>query len=1053
MSQIVLFPNEPFDLRRGDDVARRLILAQAGVFRVVLTGGEALLSTDDAARATVPSAAAVGGSAGTVGVAVPVPARGGGGIGGGGGGSRKVAISDIDWTLIDPDGHEFFSTANSGKQVAISPEVLARYRDPAGFSSRPWTLRLSLPESYVSATKVTCAGGLQPAAEASASAPPLLSGVSVTTSAGNQHSFDFIVDRVGDLTARVLSTPASDVTIRLLDPGNRVVAEGQNTLSHPIGLAELHAARDQPWHLSITAGAIPPPGLAHCVVSAEVLRTLRIPAAVLQPRLDALLGDPATGGAFTLAVDYDSEVGDDRYRNIVSIVINEDLYFTLDAFGFLDNLENARLAWERTIRPDAVRVPLDPGVRYPFTAFESDKQFINLRAGSIAVAVGTTPGIPRITLTVPLQDRPDGKPSEISEGTGRTVELEGGSITADLYFGASAAGVTVSVKVPPPDIRTNLEHLPDWLRDIKSEIQQTFHDKVQAVLDTGVVRSIFTTLLGGVFELRSAVCRGAAFELVLVAGREEPAHKVSALYSARGTVAPGTPPSFESPNLDKIDHIVVLLMENRSFDHVLGYLSLGARSDVDGLTPALINSFAEGVRPTPLTETRLPFDPEHSFDQVALQLGGDAVSHEQMRGFVLSFLTKYPFLAFSPDSPQRKAQDDPYWYAMRAKYTMNAVMRYHTSATLPLYAYLAREHMICDRWYASHPGPTFPNRFYYLSGQLNPDSSGEPQRDNSTDSLRLIRGRTIQDALTERGIAWKMYESPPDVCMLRMYARYAFDDSNIRPMDEFLAAARAGTLPQVSFLEPNYHFSKKASDDHPPSDMAYGQQFIASVYNALTASPAFDKTLFIITYDEHGGLYDHRVPELADRYVQAGKPNLDLGYGVRVPAFIICPWVPAGVTTRSVTPAVFDHTSILKTIINRFAPRDPAIMSDRMAFANDLFPLLTLDAPRRVPPLHVGIDIDVTHLVGIGGTLTSAAGGTITAQPVRHGPVVATGAPAQRPAPAPTPASPAVAARLARRAMIAEAREQNAPLARQRALFQGEVDWRQYMTRMALLLK
>ena len=829
MSSIVLFPNEPFDLQPDDDVVRTLSLSQAGVFSVTLTGGKAFVA-DDALRVSKPIA------------------------GGGGGGLGSVAIADIDWTLFDPDGHEFFSTASGGTHVAITPDVLARYRDPAGFSSRAWSLRLSLPSQYSRASKVTCVGSLQPLPEASASAPPLLAGVDVALSGGTARTLDFLVDRVGDLVATAIPTRPAEVTLQLLDPGNRVVAEGKTTLRHPVGLADLHAAGGRPWHLSVKAATT---AAVQCSVVAEVLRTLRIPAAVLQPRLDVLLGAPTSGG-FRIAVDYDSEVGDDVYRNIVSVIIDEDLFFTLDAFGFLDKFEDARLAWERKTRPDAARVPLDPGVRYRFAAFDTDKQFINVRTSGIAAVVGTTPGFPILTLTVTLEARPDGKASEISQGTARTVELEGGSITAELVFGASAVGVTAAVNVQPPQIGTNLEHLPDWLKDVGGEIQSTVHDKLVAALGTGVLSKIFTTLLGGVFEFRSAVSKGAAYEFVIVADAEPPAHKVSPLYSARGAIAPGSSPSFTSPNLEKIDHIVVLLMENRSFDHVLGHLSLGARGDVDGLTPALINSFAEGVRPAPLSETRLPFDPEHSFDQVALQLGGDLASHEQMHGFVLSFLSKYPFMAFAPDSPQRKAQDDPYWYARRAKYTMNAVMGYHTPKTLPFYDYLAREYMICDRWYASHPGPTFPNRFYYLSGHLNSDASGEPERDNNPSSLRLLRSRTIQDALTERGIAWKMYESPPDVCMLRMYARYAFDDTNIRPIDEFLAAARTGALPSVSFLEPNFHIGVQANDDHPPSDMANGQRFIAQVYNTLLASPVWNKTLFIITYDERGAVRPSR---------------------------------------------------------------------------------------------------------------------------------------------------------------------------------------------------
>jgi phospholipase C len=391
-----------------------------------------------------------------------------------------------------------------------------------------------------------------------------------------------------------------------------------------------------------------------------------------------------------------------------------------------------------------------------------------------------------------------------------------------------------------------------------------------------------------------------------------------------------------------------------------------------------------------------------------------------MRGFALSLLTRYPFLAFAPGSPQRIAQDDPFWRARRDKYTAAAANGYHPENALPFYGFLAQEYMISDRWYSSHPGPTFPNRFFYLSGHLGTNADGEPQRDNDTSSLRLLRSRTIQDALTERSVSWKMYESDPDVCMLRMFARYAFDQTNIRPVEEFYTDARAGKLPSVTFLEPQYHLGAGTNDDHPPADMALGQTFVRGVYEALTANAAaWNKTLFIITYDEHGGLHDHHVPDLADRYVQPGRPTVEVGYGVRVPAFIVSPWVPGGATTRRTTQAVFDHTSILKTIVNRFCPNDPAIMSDRMAFANDLFPLLTLATPRAASNF---------------AAFNSGPGQSI-------GPLQP--AIAQRNSVKPPPV----------RSIIDEARAQSAPLARGRQLFGDHTDWHQYMSRLALMLR
>ncbi|HEY6925511.1 MAG TPA: alkaline phosphatase family protein [Steroidobacteraceae bacterium] len=1001
-TSVLLFPNKVFDLPQAgsNQVTRTLHLAQVGIFSINASGF--VTRSDDL--------------------------RPGGGPAGGGGsgppGNHRTAV-ELDWSLISPDGKTTLKPSSVVAEVAITADLLARNRDAAGFSSGSWTLVLALParSKVDSITQIDCSAMLQGMPVANQSPPPIVN-VQQVLRGDQTHTFDFAVDRIGELTVVVSSTPPVPIACELHDFTDRIVASAVDTVTHPVTLADLHAARGRPWHLKLTAPHSIPGGSVKCTVFVRVVDTLRIPASVLQPRLDVIFGDPNTGGAFWIDINYDS-----RKKNVISITVSEDFYFTLDAFGYLDNLEDARLAFDRHSNPNAARVNLDPSVSYPFMSFDDGNEYHNFRITGMKATVGNpgSPGSndPLVTLKIPII--PHGGKLEIHAGVGENVELEGLTITAEIYIGASeATGVTAAVLVPllnglvildglpPPvtDVAADLMNQPD-LADLRTSVMRSIQDKLAGMLNAGMLQSVFTTLMGGKFTFLSSLWRDNVLEMRFIPPAEEPVHQVSPFYSARGVVPVGTAPKFTSPNLTKVDHIVVLLMENRSFDHVLGYLSLtGGRSDVDGLTPALLNSYAPGLRPAPYTETRLPFDPDHSFAGVSLQMGNGGVGNQPMRGFALSFLEKYPFMAFEPDSPQRKAQDDPYWYAARAKYGTGAIMGYHTPQTLPFYALLANQYMVCDRWYAAHPGPTFPNRFYYLSGHLGADASGEPQRDNGADSLRLLRSRTFQDALTERNISWKMYESGPDVCMLRMYARYAFDDTNIRPIEEFLAAAKTGTLPSVSFIEPNYHISKKTDDDHPPSDMAGGQNFVRTLYAALTANPtAWAKTLFILTYDEHGGLHDHHVPDLADRYLVPGKPPIDIGYGVRVPAFIISPWVPAGVTTRKIAPdAVFDHTSILKTIVNRFAPNDPIILSDRMAFANDLFPLLTLDQPRSATPVAMPPD-------------------------------------------APTTIPTSEQMRAAARAMVAEARDQHAPLLRGRELFGSNVDWHQFMTRLALMLR
>lgn len=1001
---VQLFPNQVFDLPQpsSDRVVRTLSLTQVGMFRFHATG--ILFASDDPPHPALPGGGPGGGPGG--------PGGGGGGGGGGGSTPHRTNVT-LDWTLTSPDGKTRLKPRlQADPFVVVTAAVLAQNRDPAGFSSRLWSLELALPAHVASINTIECSASIESLPAASQSPPPIVDVDKVPIGTGSDNrtkTFDFGVDRLGDLSVNVTSTPSVPIGLTLLDPANRTVATGTDVLTHAVTLADLHAYRGGLWHLQLTAPAAIPGGSTSCDVLVQVIDTLRIPASVLQPRFDALLRDDDGKPSFNIFIDYD-----DQRKNVVSIIISEELYFTLDAFGYLDNLEDSRLALDRRFNANAERVDLIPFARYPFMSFEGATEIHNLLTGTITAVVGlqSSPdgGPPFIAVTVTLIPRPNGEPTELHQGVGQTAEIDHATITVELYIGASeAAGITATATVTQADIGDNV---PDWLADVRTDIQNTLQEMLRQALNGNVLQPVFTTLMGGQFTVLDSAWKDSCFEFRFIPPPEPAPHHLSPFYSARGTVAPGTAPTFSSPNLGKIDRIVVLMMENRSFDHVLGYLSLtGGRSDVDGLDASLLNSYDPALRPAPYIETRLPFDPDHSFRPVGLQMGNGGVGNQPMRGFVLSFLEKYPFMAFDPDSPQRKAQDDPFWYALRAKYTMAAIMGYHTEKTLPYYAFLAKEYLLCDRWYSSHPGPTFPNRFYYLGGQLGTDPSGEPQRDNDADSLRLLRARTVQDALTERGVPWKMYESGPDVCMLRMYARYAFDDTNIRPIEEFYAAARAGTLPSVTFLEPKYHIGTGTNDDHPPTDMASGQGLVQGVHDALTSNPAsWAKTLLILTYDEHGGLHDHRLPDLADRYVAPGLPQIDIGYGVRVPTFIISPWVPAGVTTRQITQNVFDHTSILKTIVNRFCPNDPAILSDRMAFANDLFPLLTLETPR--PPA-----------------------------------AVATPSPA--PPPIPTPSQ----TRAAARAMIAEARDAHAPLRRGRDLLGPNVDWHEYMTRLALMLR
>jgi phospholipase C len=401
---------------------------------------------------------------------------------------------------------------------------------------------------------------------------------------------------------------------------------------------------------------------------------------------------------------------------------------------------------------------------------------------------------------------------------------------------------------------------------------------------------------------------------------------------------------FSPGTLANIDHIIVLTKENRSFDHLLGYLSLPVarggmgRPDVDGLKGGEFNTYkGTDFRPFELQDTRFAPGPTNDYESVQRAINGG-----RMDGFV-------------------KSQGDAYGVAVAGW-----IMGYYTGAAVPIYDALARDFAIGHRWFASHPGPTFPNRFYELTGRPNLDTRGFWELENSS-PIRPVFTPTIFDYLNAAvdprsgaPVTWRYFEHA--YCTLRFFERYTFDHTNVVDMDDplygFFTCARTGQLPNVSFIDPHFvDFPPDSNCDEPPSDIADGQDLVQRIVEAVVAGPAWNKTLLLITYDEHGGFYDHVPPSSAAQV----SPELPIEtHGVRVPAIVISPWaaagtvfghdgIPVGGAGNAGTKAArtadiarprdslhFDHTSILKTIARRFLSSNPPYMGARFAEAHDL---------------------------------------------------------------------------------------------------------------------
>jgi phospholipase C len=459
----------------------------------------------------------------------------------------------------------------------------------------------------------------------------------------------------------------------------------------------------------------------------------------------------------------------------------------------------------------------------------------------------------------------------------------------------------------------------------------------------GINSTVTSWLVGGISDDDVDIDDGHNIEIFDLHGEGETDQIVITHSAPENIFVPPTPadwPTKTNPNpawnfapgtLSHIDHIVVLTMENRSFDHMLGYLSLPVaqgglgRTDVDGLKGNESNAFRGKPFPTvAVTDTFFSPDPPHGFEPVHRAINGGL-----MDGFVAEYA------------------------AENGAAIAGQIMGHQTATTVPTYDALARDFTIGHRWFAGHPGPTFCNRFTELTGHLNLDPRGFWEFDNSS-PLRPVFTKTIFDYLSDpafsdtgQPVSWNYFEQ--GYCFLRFFAKYTFDDEHIVDLNDpdrgFFALAKAGTLPSVSFIDPHYiELPPGANADGAPADVKDGQAFVRQVVEAVVASPAWGSTLLVIVYDEHGGFYDHVPPSAAAKV----SPELPIDtHGVRVPSFLISPWVGAGAVFGSDAAPVpahpkqradlhFDHTSLLRTIARRFMSANPPYLGARYAAANDL---------------------------------------------------------------------------------------------------------------------
>jgi phospholipase C len=414
--------------------------------------------------------------------------------------------------------------------------------------------------------------------------------------------------------------------------------------------------------------------------------------------------------------------------------------------------------------------------------------------------------------------------------------------------------------------------------------------------------------------------------------------------------------------LQAIEHIVVLMLENRSLDHMLGYLYRDSGNvsplgqPFDGLTGKESNPQTGGaaaavfpIEPgTPNAYFMPGADPGEGYLATNSQVFGSTAPAAGAPAAMAGFVNDYAY-TLGWEAKEK--------WSIVAGTTAGDIMGCFTPEALPVLSGLARGFAVCDAWFGSAPTETLPNRAFAITGT----SQG-----HMDDKTRTFTAPSIFGSLTAAGVSWAVYGYNAPPLSRQTYTDITnAPDANFGLFADFRKAAAAGTLPGFAFLEPSWEAT--GNSQHPNYDVALGEQLIHDVYYALRGGPAWASTLLILTYDEHGGCYDHVAPpaNATPPDSTAGEYGFDFArFGPRVPTVLVSPLIPAGTVFRvpqGATP--LDHTSILKTVEERWGLK---ALTKRDAAAQGVGAALSLTAARTDDPL-AGVVVPVS-----GGTVPGA---------------------------------------------------------------------------------
>jgi phospholipase C len=409
---------------------------------------------------------------------------------------------------------------------------------------------------------------------------------------------------------------------------------------------------------------------------------------------------------------------------------------------------------------------------------------------------------------------------------------------------------------------------------------------------------------------------------------------------------------------DQIKHVFVVMLENRSFDHMLGLSHIEGIDAVSGQPRAIeglntsnnwnLDSQGKKVVASSPADWTMPYDPGHEFADVEQQLCGAGGNYPSINNS--GFVTSYSKI--DPANPRE-------------------IMKCYAPDQLPVLTALAQEFVVCDHWFSSMPGPTWPNRFFvHAASSAGLDHSPQPL---TMAEAILFKGYTfehgtIYDRFDQAKLGWTIYkgdEFPQALAISGMPLRAL--EGRFRDFQDFSADVNSpGYATSYAFIEPNYGHAflgdfTCGDSQHPKDDVTRGERLLKTIYETIRNSSHWENSLLIIIYDEHGGFYDHVPPPQTiapgDAITDPGNNTNNFDFtqlGVRVPAVIISPLIPKGV----IDSTSYDHTSVLATVESIFGLQPLTERDTYAATLNHLFSLATprTDAPTTLPaPANSGI--------------------------------------------------------------------------------------------------